>query len=288
MTGMGLSLTLPGLALSILVGTSVGAVFYWLRSHNTPLVLAFGRYQHWWNARLMHCRLDQRLEWIPTGQAWVTLFSCFLAIGMSKPLFLALFLAVALIPPWLVVRYRTTYERELANGLDTFLTTLADSLTTVPNLTEALSTVLEHSEHPIKGEVQAVLGEVQLGRSLDDALENMARRLKLPGFDTAVAAALLGKRTGGDLSTLLRQIAGALREMARLDGVVRSKTAEGRSQAWVMGSVPPALILILDRINPEWLAPMFSDPIGWIMLGCTAVVEIVAVALIRKIMAVDI
>jgi tight adherence protein B len=70
--------------------------------------------------------------------------------------------------------------------------------------------------------------------------------------------------------------------------VVKTKTAEGRTQAWVMGAVPPGIVLILEKMDPEWLAPMWEDPIGWIILGIAAVFEVVAVALIRRIMAVDI
>jgi tight adherence protein B len=55
-----------------------------------------------------------------------------------------------------------------------------------------------------------------------------------------------------------------------------------------MGAVPPGLVLMLERINPDWLAPMWNDPIGWLMLGGAAVLEVAAIALIRKIMAVDI
>ena len=110
----------------------------------------------------------------------------------------------------------------------------------------------------------------------------------MSGFEPAVAAAIMGRRTGGDLPTILESTAKTLREIARLEGVVRTKTAEGRNQALVMGLVPPFLVVALHKIDPSWLEPMWHDPIGWALLGAAGVLEIGAVMLIRKIMAVDI
>jgi len=276
------------LGLALLIGASIGSAIAWLLSPAYRWVVVFDRYQLWWNATLMHCRLDRRFRLIPRGQAWGALICASVSFVLAQPVVLVIALLVVGLPPWVLGRYRVTYEQALGDGLDTFLSTLADSLATIPNLQEALFSVLEHVEPPIKGEVEAVLGEVQLGRSLDDALNRMAGRLKLPGLDAAITAALLGKRAGGDLATILRNIGSALRELNRLEGVIKSKTAEGRTQAWVMGSAPVALIGLLEWINPEWLAPLFGDPLGWLMLGGAAVLEVVAIALIRKIVAVEI
>ena len=73
-------------------------------------------------------------------------------------------------------------------------------------------------------------------------------------------------------------------------GVLRHKFAIrlGYCCSSYMGLVPPFLTLALHKIDPTWLEPLWHDPIGWILLGIAAMLEISAVALIRKIMAVDI
>jgi tight adherence protein B len=187
-----------------------------------------------------------------------------------------------------LIKYRGTRKQAIENELDTFLTALADALVTVPNLTEALNTTAPHLTEPIKTEIEIVLGEVRLGRSIEDSLESLCTRLQISGLDAAIGATLLGRRTGGNMAVTLRRIAGTLREMARLKGVIRSKTAEGRSQAWVMGMVPPVLIATIEKIDPNWLAPLWNDPIGWILLGAAALLEAIAIVLIRRIVAVKI
>lgn len=274
------------LAVSLLVGTVVATVVGWAAEKDSALSRLWRYYHGWWTVRLNALNLHPTFQAVPLwqGVALPTLIGG--AVFMSQPLVLALAAAVVVLPPWLLIRHRLRHQQALNQGLDAFLTILADSLATVPNITEALSTVLDHVGQPIKNEVLSVLKEMRIGASLEDALSHMAQRVRLPGFDAAVGAALLGKRTGGDLPGIFRRIAAAVREMARLEGVIRTKTAEGRCQAWVMGSVPPGLLIILEYVDPNWIAPLWRDPIGWALIGLAAVLEVAAIALIRKIMAV--
>ncbi len=283
-----MSLDLMSSILPILTAALVAAVFLWAVNDQSYPACLFIRYCSRWNRMLKFSYVDPRMKSVPRRQIITVLLLLVAAVGFRQPYCLVFALIVAAAPYWLLIRHQKKRIKMLEAGLDAFLTALADSLTTVPNLTEALQSQIELIEPPIKEEVVSVLAEVRLGRSLDDALKQMAARLALPGLDAAVGAALLGKRTGGDLPVILRRIAETIREMSRLEGVIRTKTAEGRSQAWVMGSVPPGLMLILEKVDSNWLAPLWNDPIGWIMLGCAAVLEVSAVALIRKIMAVDI
>ena len=271
-----------------LIVVSVSLTSLLVAKKNSPIRRLFDTYTSWWHGELALSRLDPRLRHVPLGQVGATTAILTVSLAAENSMGMVLAAVLALVPPRLLVRHRASRIKALEMGLDSFLVALADSLAAVPNLAEALQTLSHHAQPPIKDEVETVLWEVRLGRSLDDALINMAGRLKLPGLDAAVGAALLGKRTGGDLPSILRGIASTLREMNRLEGVVKSKTAEGRSQAWVMGAVPPGLIGLLDWINPDWLAPLWNDPIGWLMLAVAAVLEVSAIALIRKIMAVDI
>jgi len=209
------------------------------------------------------------------------------ALWLRTPWLVVVATAVLVLPRLLAHRAATRRRRLLADQLDGAITALAGSLGATPNLGDALASIVGTQPDPMQEELRRVLADVRLGRTLDEALLDLASRASLPGLDATVAAAITGRRTGGDLPEILRRTAASLREIGRLEGVVRTKTAEGRGQAVVMGLVPPLLIAALDWIDPNWLAPLWSDPIGWAILGAAAVTEIAAIALIRRIMAVD-
>lgn len=273
---------------SVAAGLAALALVLYLSKERTPLRKLIATYLDLWGKEIAQSRLPDHVRVIPLVQlACVPLF-LLVFWASEEPIVGVVALLVALLPVFILFRHRRKRLELFEKDLDAFLVGLADSLTAVPNLTEALSTLQENLTHPIKEEVRGVLSEVRLGRSIGEALGSLARRLDIPALHAAVGAALLGHRVGGDLPQTLRRIAAATREIARLEGMLKSKTAEGRSQALVMGVLPPGLIAILEHTDPDWLAPMWNDPIGWILLGSAAVLEIAAVAITRKIMAVEI
>lgn len=209
------------------------------------------------------------------------------ALWLETPWPLVPALAILALPRVLAGRAAARRRRLLAAQLDGALTALAGSLGATPNLGDALASIAGFQPSPMREELRRVLADVRLGRTIDEALLEFAARADLPGLDAAVAAAVTGRRTGGDLPGILRRTAGSLRELERLEGVVRTKTAEGRGQAVVMGVVPPLLVAALHWIDPDWLAPLWADPIGWAILAVAVVLEIAAIAMIRRIMAVD-
>jgi tight adherence protein B len=248
---------------------------------------ALGPYGRWWRARCDFLRAGQAVR----AAVWATPASIAagaLCLVAGRPIWAAAAALAAVAAPVLLKRRADRRRAALAEQLDGTLTALANSLAISPSLGDSLRSLLAFVEPPMRDEIRDALAEVDLGRPIDDALLGLARRVTVPGFEVAIAAAVTGRRTGGNLAEILQRTARSLREMARLEGVVRTKTAEGRNQALVMGMVPPVLIAALQKIDPTWLVPMWTDPIGWILLGVAALLEVAAVALIRKIMAVDI
>jgi len=200
----------------------------------------------------------------------------------------SLLLALLVFLPFVLEQKLQRQRREqLRQRLDGMLMSLSNSLTTTGNLQFALEDVAKGECEPMRGELLQLLHEVRLGRTVESALWALAERTGIPEFGATVSQLTVGRRSGGDLRHILEVTAASLREMRRLEGVVKTRTAEGRGQAVVMGLVPPGLCGGLHFLNPGWLAPMWTEPAGWMLLGLCAVMEIAAILLIRRIMAVD-
>ncbi len=268
---------------------AAAVTFALVAASSSPAILSpYLRYVSWWNSRSEFNRLHPRYRRFPAAQIAASSVLAAAAACSHNLIPAGAALAVLILPPWLLSAASEKRLFRLTDQLDETLTALANALRTMPNLGDALGYLKKHLEQPMGEEIGDVMAEVRLGRPLDEALTSLANRLDIPGLHAAVAAAIMGRKTGGNLSGILEETARSIREMSRLEGVIRTKTAEGRSQALVMGLVPPFLTLALHKIDPTWLEPLWHDPIGWILLGIAAMLEISAVALIRKIMAVDI
>jgi tight adherence protein B len=130
--------------------------------------------------------------------------------------------------------------------------------------------------------------EMRVGSTLDQALLNMAGRIGSRQLDSALSAIVIGRQIGGNLPEILETTAHTLREMARLEGVVKSKTAEGKAQLWVMAIFPFLMILALDTVSAGYFAPLQSSVMGYVVSLLAGGFWVASLVVARKVLSVDI
>lgn len=195
---------------------------------------------------------------------------------------------IAIAPKVWFIDQKSKRQEKIETQLDTFLLALANSLKASPSLGDALNACTMLMRSPIKEELELTMKEYELGVSLDQAILNMGKRVGSRAFAGALTTVLIGRQTGGDLPKILETASASLREMARLEGVVRTKTAEGKAQAWVLGAMPPFLVALLNWMDPEWLRPLSTTYIGYVIVTIAVAFWVAAIFAARKILAVDI
>lgn len=271
------------LALGVFLG-----VYFALTGGDTPLHKAYGRYA-------LALERDCRLLYLKvTGEQIAKRQLAGLGALLVAFLFTNEWLLVgvmafgAIIPKLWLNGQLDERRKKLDAQLDAFLTTLANALKVSPSLGDALGTTAGLMRSPIKEDLEFVLKEYKLGTPLDQALLNMSQRAESRSFNSALTTILIGRQTGGDLPKILERSAATLREMARLEGVVRTKTAEGKGQAYVLGGVPFFIVIAINGVDPNWLRPLTTSATGYVVIGVAAVLWIVAVLAARKILDVDV
>lgn len=172
--------------------------------------------------------------------------------------------------------------------LDTWLLLLAHALKATPALGEAMASTTALLGGALGQELAVALHEHALGSPLKVAISAMAKRVGSPVLSMAATTLDIAHRTGGDLSETLERSAASLREMARLEGVVRTKTAEGRSQAWVVSCVPAVVLFTLWKMSPEIVQVLFVTTRGHAVLVIACVMWVAAIASAVRILQVDI
>jgi tight adherence protein B len=203
------------------------------------------------------------------------------------PRWLYLGLIALLAPGLYLMLERRRRLKAMDAQIDGWLLMLANMLRSTGSLSEAVQSTCELVRVPLRQELDLVSKEIKLGRQLDDALREMADRVRLPNLSTVVTMVLVARTTGGELPSLLETTAGSLREMARLDGVLRSQTAQGKMQLAVLVLGPLALVWGLRRAEPHYFDALVDNPIGWFILGGAIALWIGSIVLARRILDVD-
>lgn len=122
-----------------------------------------------------------------------------------------------------------------------------------------------------------------LGERTDVVLERLRRRAADPRWDTIVAAVLLQREAGGDLARLLRTIAAAQEEAARVEADARGLTSQARFTAWLVALLPAGAAALAELAQPGYLLSLARDPLPATLLALAALLQLVAGVLVRRI-----
>jgi tight adherence protein B len=197
-------------------------------------------------------------------------------------------LVVAVAPTVYLEGERKKRVLKIEDQLDNFMLALANALKATPSIGAAFGGVVTVIDDPIKSEVDLALKEMKVGSTLDQALLHMAARVGSRQLDSALSSILIGRQVGGNLPKVLETTATTLREMKRLEGVIRTKTADGRMQLWVIGAMPLVFIVSFGVMWPGYFNPLTESITGYGIIGFVAVSWVSALVLARKVLAVDI
>jgi tight adherence protein B len=251
------------------------------------------RYWHRYCASLER-KLRLMFIWTPGSQiaigqvvAGTLVIALHLGIGLD-PYWWMLLIIVAMGPSLYIERMRRQRVALLEDQIDGFLTALANSLKATPSVANSFMGIQPLLPSPMREEVELCVKEMKVGSTLDQALLNMGGRVASRQLDTALSAILIGRQLGGDLPRILETTAHTMREMIRLEGVVKSKTAEGKAQLWVLGAFPFVFALALNMMEPGFYDPLKKPVWGWVIAGFAGVCWVISLLMARKVLAVDI
>lgn len=186
--------------------------------------------------------------------------------------------------PWLVViRRRGKRLARFGEQLPEALDLIARGLRAGHAFNACLQMSEEELPEPIAGELRAVHDEITYGVSLQQAFAHLNERVPSTDVRYFTVAVLVQRESGGNLTELLVKLSELIRARARLMGRVRVLSAQGRMSAWILALMPFVLGAVLFWGNPEFMGPMFSDPIGTTIIKYLLVMMAVGVAVMYRI-----
>jgi len=183
---------------------------------------------------------------------------------------------------WLI-RKRKKRIRTLVEQLPDVFDLLGQALRAGHALGGAIQLVSQQMPEPIAKEFSRVFHEQNLGIKIEEALLNMANRVDQMDVRFFVTAVLIQRQTGGDLAEVLDKIGKVIRDRIQLLGTVQALTAEGRLSGWVLLALPVVVFFACLFVNPEYARVLIDTPSGRTMLGIAIGMDLMGMAMIKKI-----
>ncbi|MEM9645701.1 MAG: type II secretion system F family protein [Planctomycetota bacterium] len=204
---------------------------------------------------------------------------------LLAPVVAAVFVAVPFGYVWFKRKQRLAkFGRQLPEALEL----LSRSLRAGHSLNAGFGLVAEEMEAPLCVEFARCFEEQKFGIPLDEAIEEMAGRVPNMDLRFFATAVILQRQTGGDLSEILDKIGHLVRERLQILGQIQALTGEGRMSGAVLLGMPPALFLVMLRLNYDYVMMLFTDPLGRYMLGGALVMQFLGAIAIKKIITIKV
>ena len=263
----------------------------------TPVDRALSKYSWAEKARLeferaeLHLHLSEFIAMRVLASAGV--FAIFLVIALKTDILLLALggLAAAGFVWWQtgsIVRRRIARRTKAVDAhLDEALTAIAGSLRAGFSFPQACQMSINQLQWPLNDEMKAMLEEVNVGASLDDALRNMAERIESYEVDITVNAVLVQRQVGGSLAEILDNVARTIRERRELRGHIMALTAQQRLSAYFVAGVPIFMAGFLSVISWEFMKPLYLTTVGNILLAIGLTLDMVGFLVMRRLTKID-
>src|ERR1700761_4713246 len=242
----------------------------------------------------MRKRLDQagmpdvsvRTFWLASGGlGLVVALACFIT---KQPLIvdaLAAFGAGLGLPRWTLgfmkARREKKFTNEFANAIDVVVRSVRSGLPT----NEALKIVAKDSPDPVGGEFNRLVEGLKVGITLEQGCKRMFESMPTPEVSFFGIVMTIQQKSGGNLSEALSNLAGVLRDRKRLQGKIKAMSSEAKASAGIIGSLPIVVMGLVYMTPPDYIAMLFTERMGNLMLVGCGIWMSIGVAVMRKMIS---
>lgn len=192
-------------------------------------------------------------------------------------------LALAVLPWWRVSAARSRRVRQFEQQFPEALDLMSRAMRAGHSFPTAVKMCGDEMAEPMGRDFRILSDEMNYGAPVAEALKNLTDRVPMPDVSYFVIAVLIQRESGGNLAELLDNISSIIRQRLKLLGEIRTLSAEGRLSAQILVALPFVVALVVNLVNPEFMAVLWTDPAGMRLIAVALFLMVVGVLWMRKI-----
>lgn len=243
---------------------------------------------------------ELRLRLARTGKKWsvgqygmacaIVFGACFFGLILFAKLPFALaFMVSAVLAIFLPHMYLSIY---LQRRVGKFITLFPDAIDLIVRsarsglpVSEALVNVGRELADPIGYEFRLIVDKIRIGRTIDQALAELATRIPRPEVQFFVVTLNIQRETGGNLAETLANLSEVLRKRMQMKLKIKAMSSEAKASAWILGCLPFVMFVLLSFVNPEFMKPFHTDQrlqiiaaggIVWLSIGVMVMAKMIS------------
>jgi tight adherence protein B len=191
------------------------------------------------------------------------------------------------LPRWIlgfgIARRRKKFSNQFTDAIDMIVRGIKSGLP----LNECMHMIGRESSEPLRGEFERVMDSLQMGATMERALEKLYKRMPLSEVNFFAIVIMIQQQSGGNLSEALGNLAGVLRGRKMLGEKVKALTGEAQASAFIIGFLPIGVMVLVYLTSPEYMTTLFVTETGQFILLIGAGLMAVGIFVMRKMMNFD-
>lgn len=228
-------------------------------------------------------KAEPRTFWMICGiVALVAAGAAILTHQSALVIALAVFVMGLGLPRWvlgfLTNRRKKKFTEHFATAIDVIVRSVRSGLPT----NEALRIVARESPDPVGTEFHNLVESLKVGVTLDQAMKRMMESMPTPEVGFFAIVMTIQSKSGGNLSEALSNLAFVLRDRKRLQGKIKAMSSEAKASAMIIGSLPPGVMSIVYFTTPAYIAKLFTEKAGNLMLAGCVIWMSIGIMVMRK------
>ena len=165
---------------------------------------------------------------------------------------------------------------------------MKNSLKAGMTLQQAMQLIATEFKAPASEQFKIAIREVQLGASVEEALQHLEERVNNEDFKIVVNAVEILRQTGGNMIETFENVTDTLKTRKRVEGKIKSLTAQGRMGAIILCAMPFVMALLLYFLSRDYIEPLFTTVLGNIILTIVLLLVSTGWVLIQKIISIEV
>ncbi len=177
-------------------------------------------------------------------------------------------------------------RRRFGDQFPDVLDRLADSLQAGFSLPQGINFVVPNLFEPSSSEMAQVSAHIALGFTVDEALNELYQRRPSEDVRLLVEGLTLQRQVGGDMPSMMREMASFVRGRVEMEKEVRTLTAQGRLSAIVIALLVPVSIGVLSMF-PGYIDVLFQTTAGNLVLIVAGILELLGAAIVARLVRIE-
>ncbi|MFN4288376.1 MAG: type II secretion system F family protein [Brevundimonas sp.] len=230
--------------------------------------------------------MSVRTFWIISASAGLMAGALAMLLGLSPLLAAGLGLIFGLgLPRWVLgflgKRRMKKFSLEFPNAVDVIVRGIKSGLP----VHDCFKIIARESPAPLGPEFQRLVEGLSVGMTLGQGLDRMFERMPTPELRFFAIVIAIQQKTGGNLAEALANLSTVLRARRMMGEKIKALSSEATASAAIIGSLPPAVMMLVMITTPAYMLLMFTDMRGQVMMMGSAIWMAMGIFVMKKMIS---